>query len=228
MTQNKLFRLRVPHPNAAELLARAVTPPNVQEMPCGEHRVLRRPDELSVEVRHNRHEEGLIGTIAAGFVIHSRLAAEFERRGFTGYRLTPATVRFEDGSVSSEYSQLVETGWAGVARPESGVRLLRKCPLCPCKEYSPLRDADQLVDWNQWSGDDFVVLWPVGRCLITQRVAEMLAALKASSHLSMDLKNLEGIEYGAPPNAWGFTGVPLSNLLPEDIAAKYEKFAEME
>ena len=136
-------------------------------------------------------------------------------------------MRFRDGRVSSEYSQLIDAGWAGVARPESGVRLLRKCPLCPCKEYRPVRDADQLVDWSQWSGDDFVVLWPIGRCLITQRVAEMLAALKASSHLSMDLKNLEGKEYGAPPHAWGFTAVPLSNLMPEDIAAKYEKFVAM-
>jgi hypothetical protein len=55
----------------------------------------------------------------------------------------------------------------------------------------------------------------------------MLAAPKASSHLSMDLKNLEGKEYGAPPHAWGFTAVPLSNLMPEDIAAKYEKFVAM-
>jgi hypothetical protein len=55
----------------------------------------------------------------------------------------------------------------------------------------------------------------------------MLAALKASSHLGVDLKSLEGKEYGAPPNAWGFTGVPLLNLMPEDIAAKYEKFVAM-
>lgn len=121
MTQNKLFRLRVPDPNAWELVAKAVTPPNIQEMPCGQHRLLRRPGEFALEVKHNRHEEPLIGTLLSDILIHSRLAAEFERRGFTGYRLKPATVRFRDGSVSTAYSQLVETGWAGVARPESGV-----------------------------------------------------------------------------------------------------------
>jgi hypothetical protein len=228
MAQTKLFRLRVPDPNAWQLLAKPVTPPNIQEMPCGQHRVLRRRDELTLEVKHNRHEESMIGTLTSEIVIHSRLAAELERQGFTGYRLKPATVRFRDGSISTEYSQLFEVGWAGIARPESGIRLLRKCPHCPCKEYSPLRDADQLVDWSQWSGDDFVVLWPIGRCLITQRVAEMLTALKASSHLIMDLKNLEGKEYGAPPNACGFTGVPLSNLMPQDVAVKYEKFVATE
>lgn len=73
-----------------------------------------------------------------------------------------------------------------------------------------------------------MVLWPIGRCLITQRVAEALAVLKASSHVSMDLKSLENTEYGAPPSAFGFTGVPLSYLMPEDVAPKYEKFVAME
>jgi hypothetical protein len=84
MTQNKLFRLRVPDPNAGELLAKAVTPPNIQEMPCGQHRLLRRNNELSVEVRHNRHEEWLIGTITSDIVIHSYLAAELNGGALPG------------------------------------------------------------------------------------------------------------------------------------------------
>ena len=97
----------------------------------------RRLSGLALEVQHRKHDETLI---AYGMkrVIHASLAEQFAKRGLSGYRLRPATVRFRDGVLSKDYLQLIVTGWAGVARHESGIRLLEECSGCPHKKYWPL------------------------------------------------------------------------------------------
>jgi hypothetical protein len=52
-------------------------------MPCGQHRLFRRPNDLSVEVSHDRHEERLIGTITSDIVIHSHLCSRIRTAGLT-------------------------------------------------------------------------------------------------------------------------------------------------
>jgi hypothetical protein len=79
-------------------------------------------------------------------VIHSRLHEQFAKRGITGYRLRPATVRFRDGHVSQDYSELIVTGWAGVAPPESGIELTDACTGCGYKKYSALPNPEKTCD----------------------------------------------------------------------------------
>jgi len=186
-----------------------------------DHKGWRRLSDLALEVHHRKHDETLI---AYGMkrVIHTSLAEQFEKHGLNGYRLRPATVRFRDGILSKEYLQLIVTGWAGVARPESGIRLIEGCTACPHKKYSPLEDAAQLIDWSQWSGEEFFVVWPVPSCLVTERVADVLRELKVRSYSIKSPQALENRDM--PPSMrrrLGFVAGRLSALMPEDVAKKY-------
>ncbi len=171
--------------------------------------------ELVVEVSHNKREETIIWALG-DCVIHERLLAEFERQQFTGYRLQPATVRFRNGAISKDYRQLVVTGWAGVARAESGIRLDKVCTGCSFKRYSQLVDPQQVVDWSQWTGEDFFIVWPAPRHLqITDRVAGFLkASAQRSFRLTTWADELKGVRLG-------FGVGKLSGYLPEDLALKY-------
>jgi hypothetical protein len=176
----------------------------------------RRWNEIFVQVRHNKREETIIWTIGDR-VMHERLLSEFEGQGFTGYRPLPAKVRFRDGSVSQEYREFIVTGWAGVAHPESGMRLVEICPACLTQTYGYLREPEKVVDWNQWTGDDFFVVWPFDKLVfVTERVAEFL---KARAVKTFDLRRLH--EWPNLHMRINIVGEPVSVSLPPDLAIQY-------
>ena len=178
----------------------------------------RRISPLYLELKHNRSDEQMIW--GAGVAMHEQLLREFRKEGFTGYRIKPALVRFRDGSTSDEYSEFVVTGWAGMASPESGIKLLQSCQGCQWKRYSAITDFDKVIDWSQWTGEDFFIVWPLGaRRLCSERVAQWL--------LDRRIKSMR-VECGFAEIArdplfakLGYVGGRLTNYLPEDLAVKY-------
>jgi hypothetical protein len=178
----------------------------------------RRVSDLALEVKHDKRDEQIIWPwIPETVVIHKRLLAEFKSRSITGYRLKPATVRFRDGGISRDYMELVVTGWAGTARPESGIQVVESCPACHWKKYSGWSDVEQLIDWTKWTGEDFFMLWPFANCvLITERVSEALLSLRAKS---FELRGLQDVHPIIRES--GFTVSRLSNFMPQDLAIKY-------
>jgi hypothetical protein len=199
---------------------RADTPNEEYEIvrcPNGHMSVYRRIGDLALRVKHNKRDERIIWAWISGCVFHKSILAEFDRQGFTGYRLRPATVRFRDGTVSDQYQELVVTGWAGVARAESGIRPTIKCERCHSVRYSAPTDCSQIIDWNQWTGDDFFFVWPLpNSILITERVAELLLRLAVKSY------RLGGFQ-DCDPIVWttGISPLRLSNYLPADLMVKY-------
>ncbi|MGD0902587.1 MAG: hypothetical protein ABR924_06555 [Terracidiphilus sp.] len=179
----------------------------------------RRISLLYLQVSHNRREELMIWYFSwnSGFVIHEQLLEEFAREGFTGYRIKPATVRFRDGSVSTEYREFIVTGWAGIAPSESGIHVVESCPACHWKHYSGITNYEKVIDWSQWTGEDFFIVWPLPLFkLITNRVAQWLKSHKVKSF------RLSGLVPPHPPDEkFGYTVSRLSNFLPEDLAIKY-------
>jgi hypothetical protein len=177
----------------------------------------RRTAPLSVTLKHNRREEMMIWCWVEGQVIHKQLVTEFERHGFTGYRTRQAEVRFKDGLVSTDYQELVVTGWAGVASPESGIQVKKSCPACCWKQYTGIANYETLIDWTRWTGEDFFIVWPLPKfVLITERVAMYFLE---SGIKSFSLKTLD--DFDRPVGASGFTVGRLSDFLPEDLAIKY-------
>jgi hypothetical protein len=189
---------------------RAVTPPGDEHLDA----------TANVRVVHDKRDQTVIWTWPPWpfVVVHDRLAESLKSEGFSGYSLRPATVRFRDGSLSDEYKRLLVTGWGGMARPESGIRLKHACPGCLYKSYTTLSDASELIDKNQWTGEDMFVVWPMpGFIFITGRVAEFLSTSRTKSF------NLRGLEKTAEPFAGkhGFGVGSLGDSFPRDLALKY-------
>ena len=77
---------------------------------------------------------------------------------------------------------------------------------------------ENLIDWSQWTGEDFFIVWPMpGFMLITERVAELLLRLKVRSFELRDLYH----DFDQWILNSGYTVSRLSNFLPEDLAIKY-------
>jgi len=179
----------------------------------------RRIGPISIQMDHNSRDEMMIWCYLEGPVVHEQLLAEFAQQGFTGYRTKPATVRFRDGSVSTEYQEFIVTGWAGMASPESGiqVQVKKSCPVCHWKNYSGITNYEKLIDWSQWTGDDFFIVWPMPLyILITERVAQWFLGRGVKSFC---LKELD--DFDQPVGTAGFCPGLLSNYFPEDLAIKY-------
>ena len=168
---------------------------------------------LTVKVSHNRKNVLLIWAWLRGRpLIHEKLIEELEAMGATGYRLKPGSVRFQDGSVSNEYRELVVTGWAGVASPDSGLKPIERCLDCHYVKYGPLPHPEKLMDCSQWTGEDFFTIWPLlGGVFINGRVGVLLRRLNTRSY------TLE-----RPSRSWGGPTVGrLSATMPDDLAQKY-------
>lgn len=176
----------------------------------------RRVGQLKIELHHNDRREWIIWLLT-GLVIHQDVLEEFEDQRFTGFRTEPAVVRFRDGSISEEYREFIITGWAGIAKPESGVKIRQDCPACHWKNYTAIKDPGQLVDWSQWTGEDFFMVWPLPLSLmVTERVANWFKAKKSRRYLVRGPG-----DRGHLARTTGFTVGRLSNFLPVDLAIKY-------
>ena len=192
--------------------------------PCpagGEHRLRgRRTGQLHYVVKHNDRDEQIIWGLE--IVVHASVIAMFALEGFTGFRTEPAKVTFLDGATSDEYRVFTVTGWAGVVRPESGMRILDSCPVCLWKNYGPITDFSQVIDWGQWTGEDFFIVWPLtGHRLCSERAAKWLGSSGIRSFClghGFDLlkKEKRSLSFGIPRG-------PLSSYLPEDLAIRYGK-----
>ena len=224
MTVDDYFVLDPPENERLRASGDGGTPYQTEQVSCpvtAGHARKRRVGTLAMQVKHNSRDERLIWLWGWGCVIHTGLATELEARGLTGFRLRPATVRFRDGILSHDYSELVTIGWAGIARPESGIRLLEECPGCLYRKYSALQDADLMIDWQQWSGDDLFIVWPLPAItFITKRVADALKELRVRSYSLESPRKLEQRNALVPAGA-GFSVGRLSWMMPEDMAIKY-------
>ena len=204
-------------PSDRLLLADYVTVPHLALRRCSvsdDHFASsRRLSDLALQVKHDRCNEMIIWAKPGECVVHEQLVSEMKQRNITGYRLRAATVRFRGGYLSKDYQELVVVGWAGVAPPESGIHLLKSCPACQWRKYSGLTNADELIDWGQWTGEDFFMVWPLPLfILITERVRGLLHDLDAKSYSTRRLGRA-GID--------GFYVGPLSDCMPKDLAKKY-------
>ena len=186
-------------------------------------RVKRTWQPLDVEVKHNKRDETMIwvGT-PSRILVHESILNDLQKLGFSGHHPMPATIRFRDGSQSYEYSELVVTGWGGVAPEASGIRITQECPACGRKRYSATTDASQLIDRNQWSGDDFFIVWPLPRfVLITERVKHYLEAARTKSFSLKPQARFQPHPSGSVPGS-------LLSYMPEEFAAKHGRALGLE
>ena len=180
----------------------------------------RRIGPLHYVVKHNDRQERIIW--GPQIAVHAAVVEQLEKEGFSGFRTQPAKVTFLDGETSDEYKEFTVIGWAGVVLPESGMRLLDSCPGCLWKNYGPITNFDKVIDWDQWTADDFFFVWPLtGHRLCTERAAKWLDASGIRSFclgagFELLKKEKRSLNFGIPRG-------PLSSVLPEDLAIKYAR-----
>jgi hypothetical protein len=138
----------------------------------------------------------------------------FRQEGFTGFEVKPVKARFKRGSGSPpQLWELVVTGWAGLANPESGIRRTRICEACKSVKYSGLEHPELLIDEAQRDGSDFFMVWPLPLFVfITQRVADCIRDHRLTGIVLKDVKGCTGIGES------GFMPGRLSYWMPESRA----------
>lgn len=139
----------------------------------------------------------LIWTWHSECLIQDHVLRLFREEGLTGFEVRPVRVGVKrrapvpepddvnPGLTPAEAAwihlpvlwEVVVTGWAGVAPPESGVKLSqnRSCPVCGYLVYRGADDPSLLIDESQWDGSDFFIVWPYpGFVFVTDRAAEVI------------------------------------------------------
>jgi hypothetical protein len=117
----------------------------------------------------------------------------FSDCGFIGYEAIPAKAAFQSWSRKPpKLWELSVIGSAGLASPDSGLRVLRTCPGCGLADYSPIKDPTRTVDRSKWDGSDFFRIKPVeGWIFVTDRVAQ---ALRKSAFNGWQIKPLRDMK----------------------------------
>ena len=106
----------------------------------------------------------------------------FKNNGFTGFEVKRVKAKFKrPNGEPPRLWELVVTGWAGVAPPESGIRLVESCAACGDLEYSAWTSPDMLINSSQWDGSDFFMVWPLPvHIFVTERVTQVIRDNKFS------------------------------------------------
>lgn len=148
----------------------------------GHQRAGRRITKLAVTLPTNRVED-FIWTWASECLVQLRVLGVFKQKEFSGYTTKPAEVGFkiESSSGPPKVKELVVTGWAGMAAPESGIRLVEACTDCGLLRYSGATTPCKLICESSWDGSDFFIVWPLPKFIfVTEKVAKSIRNEKFS------------------------------------------------
>jgi Protein of unknown function (Gmx_para_CXXCG) len=143
-------------------------------------------------------------------VVRDDILRAFTAERFTGFQARPVHIRkqLSDDKTVPLLWEIQVSGWAGMARPESGIRRIERCAICGRQTYTGFSDPDLLVDETQWDGSDLFMVWPMPRYIfVTERVAAFIR--------SNELTGVETIELYQMQPSKGFTPLPLRLRMPE-------------
>jgi hypothetical protein len=110
-------------------------------------------------------------------LVQEHVLQKFQTEGFTGFQPRPVHLHRDPPSnlPLPKLWKLELTGWGGMARPESGIRLREYCPACGRQVYTDFDRPELLIDEIQWDGSDFFMVWPMPLFVfITDRVSRFV------------------------------------------------------
>ncbi len=155
-------------------------------------------------------------------IITDKVANLLKCTGLIGYHLDPVAVSRIEGkdrhmSDLPKFWELRVRGWAGMAAPESGIRLLESCEGCGHLVYSSFNNPSGLVQISQWDESDILMVWPLPRyILVSDRVREVILANKLQGGR---LVPVDELPFGPKKNPLGkLCPGRLRRWMPEDRA----------
>jgi hypothetical protein len=189
----------------------------------GHQRGGKRLTNLSIILPHGTVQD-FVWTWYSECLIQDDVLDLFRRERFTGFDVKSVKARFRGGGERlPKLWELVVTGWAGMARPESGIKRTYFCEACKHTKYSGISDAQRLIDEAQWDGSDFFMVWPMPSLVfVTQRVADCIRDHRLTDVVLKELRELNGIGKD------GLGGGRLSYWMPEARARQLGTAAGIE
>jgi len=115
-------------------------------------------------------------------VINDRILEILLNHGDSGFetRPAPARARRKRDPAVPPLHELIVTGWAGLAAPESGLYVKEACPKCHFRSYG-IERPDRLIKSTTWDGSDFFMVWPLPQWkFVSERLAEILRRERAT------------------------------------------------
>jgi hypothetical protein len=178
----------------------------------GSRRPGKRLPDLSVTLPRGAVQD-FVWTWYSERLLQDHVLELFRASGLTGFEVKPVKVKFKRvmDRKPPRLWEMVVTGWGGMAPPESGIRLIERCDGCGHTVYSGCTRPDKLIDYSQWDGSDFFIVWPLPKYIfVTDRVAITIR----SNHLTgANLKSPDTLDLSG-----GFSPGRLSHWMPEQRA----------
>lgn len=143
----------------------------------GHKRTGKRLTNLSV-VLPDRDVQNFVWTFQGECMVQDSTLEFFRDTDITGFELKPVKARFATRPEKPpRLWEIIVTGWAGMAKPESGIHYdeTESCSVCGMLRYTGLKSPAELIDETQWDGSDFFKVWPMPRFIfVTNRVVELI------------------------------------------------------
>jgi hypothetical protein len=142
----------------------------------GHRRAGKRLTDLSVALRGHGVLD-FVWTWYSECLIQDHVVELFKAGGFSGFDVKPVKARFKRPCEHGppRLWELIVRGWAGMASPESGIKLVKECRACGLLDYSGASNPGALIDASRWDGSDFFMVWPLpGFIFVTDRVAQVI------------------------------------------------------
>jgi hypothetical protein len=189
----------------------------------GHQRAGKRLSDLSIMLPPRAARDDFVWTWGSELLLRDRVLQLFNASGFNGFVVKPVKVKFKrpDGDPPRLW-ELNVTGWAGMASPESGIRLVESCPACGHLIYSDCDHPERLIDASKWDGSDFFMVWPLPKFIfVTDRVAELIrdeslsgSVVRPSTELRFSTRTIGGfgpgrLSYWMPKDRAHELGAPL-------------------
>ena len=167
-----------------------------------------RTGKLSIEVQSDKIGD-FIWTWHSECLVTEKVLALLKRNEITGYSVVPASIEYvQNGQTAPpEVWELVVSGKAGEAHPDSGINKIYHCPECNLVVYSSFRNGI-IVDEKKWDRSDFSTVEGYPKyILITERVKKIIIKNKLTNCQILKSADLD----------WG----PV--VRPEDVYGKNKK-----
>ena len=158
----------------------------------GHQRAGKRVGQLSISLPERAMKHSFAWTWYSDFLVSETVIRKFISSSLTGFETQPVEVWRKGVLIDHDFKQLIITGWGGIARKESGVRLLEECPACGFLRYSAVTNWQELIDWNMWDGSDFFMVWPLPRFIfITEKASSIIQQLNKDSVQIIPISEME-------------------------------------
>lgn len=131
-------------------------------------------------------------TVYGDVLVSNEIANAIRQAGLSGVEFQSVELfTTTETPIGRDAFEMRVEGWGGIARPDSGVRVVEQCPFCNRRVFSEYTSPEKLFDIECWDGSDFFVIWPLPRyIMVTGSVRSHILREDYSGVIVRPLKHL--------------------------------------